>query len=257
VSISVTSLSLTPVKGTRISRVAQIDLRAGGATGDRAFYLIDEHGRMLNGKVLGELNGVISELGPDGHLRLRFPDGAVVEGHAAAGEPVETRFYSLTREERLVDGPWSEALTAYLHRPVRLVQAQAEQAVDRGAEGGVSVISCASLTRLAAEGAVDGVDARRFRMLVEIDGVDAHAEDAWVGRRFRIGPALVHFHGHVGRCLITSRDPETGVIDLPTLDILGAYRGDLETTEPLPFGIYGEVLEPGVVSVGDAVSAAD
>jgi MOSC domain-containing protein YiiM len=43
------------------------------------------------------------------------------------------------------------------------------------------------------------------------------------------------------------------VVDLPTLDILRAYRGDLDTTEPLPFGVYGEVLEGGRVAVGDPV----
>ncbi len=63
-------------------------------------------------------------------------------------------------------------------------------------------------------------------------------------------------HGHVGRCLITSRDPETGVVDLPTLDLLGSYRGDLDTTEPLPFGIYGEVVREGAVRVGDEVALA-
>jgi hypothetical protein len=31
------------------------------------------------------------------------------------------------------------------------------------------------------------VDVRRFRMLVEVDGVAAHAEDEWVGRTVRIG----------------------------------------------------------------------
>ncbi len=91
-------------------------------------------------------------------------------------------------------------------------------------------------------------------MLIEIDGVAAHEEDGWVGRRVRIGAAVVVMHGHVGRCLVTSRDPETGEVDLPTLDMLGGYRRDLDTTEPLPFGIYGEVLEPGRVSVGDAVA---
>jgi uncharacterized protein YcbX len=88
-------------------------------------------------------------------------------------------------------------------------------------------------------------------MLIEIDGVEAHAEDAWVGRSAKVGEAVVRWRGHVGRCLITSRDPESGVIDLPTLDVLGEYRRDLETTEPLPFGIYGSVQESGRVRVGD------
>jgi uncharacterized protein YcbX len=66
--------------------------------------------------------------------------------------------------------------------------------------------------------------------------------------------ARVRFGGHVGRCLVTSRDPETGVIDLPTLDALGWYRTHLDTTEPLAFGVYGRVEQPGTIRVGDAVT---
>ena len=91
-------------------------------------------------------------------------------------------------------------------------------------------------------------------MLIEIDGVRVHEEDQWVGRKVRIGEATVGFNGNVGRCLITSRDPDTGQIDLPTLDMLGDYRHHLYSTEPLPFGIYGQVLEPGTVRVGDEVA---
>ena len=85
--------------------------------------------------------------------------------------------------------------------------------------------------------------------------LDAHAEDNWVGRQVQVGAATVSFTGHVGRCLITSRDPDSGEIDLPTLDVLGEYRSDLNTTEPLPFGIYGEVIEPGEIRVGDRVTS--
>jgi uncharacterized protein YcbX len=135
---------------------------------------------------------------------------------------------------------------------VRLVEPEFG-AVDRGAEGAVSLISRASLDRLAAEAGQETLDSRRFRMLIEVDGVPAHAEDEWVGEAARVGQALVRFKGHVGRCLITSRDPESGEVTLPTLDILGRYRGNVPTTEPLPLGVYGEVLEAGTVRVGDAV----
>jgi uncharacterized protein YcbX len=127
-------------------------------------------------------------------------------------------------------------------------------AVDRGDLGAATLISTASLERLAAEADVDSIDARRFRMLIEVDGLDAHAEDRWVGSEVRIGEALLRFEGNVGRCLITSRDPDNGIVDLPTLELLGAYRRDDDATEPLPFGIYGSVLEEGVVRVGVAVT---
>ena len=90
-------------------------------------------------------------------------------------------------------------------------------------------------------------------VLIEIDGIDAHDEDRWVGQTTNVGDATIRWRGHVGRCLTTSRDPDSGDIDLPTLDMLRNYRAELESTEPLPFGIYGEVLEGGAVRVGDEV----
>jgi hypothetical protein len=39
---------------------------------------------------------------------------------------------------------------------------------------------------------------------------------------------------------------------MPTLELL-SYRRDLPSTEPLAFGVFGEVLEPGLVRLGDPV----
>jgi uncharacterized protein YcbX len=91
-------------------------------------------------------------------------------------------------------------------------------------------------------------------MLIEVDGIAAHEEDGWVGRQVRVGSALVRGCGHVGRCVITTRDPDTAEADLDTLKLLATYRHKIGTTEPLAFGIYGEVLEGGRVAVGDAVT---
>ena len=82
-------------------------------------------------------------------------------------------------------------------------------------------------------------------MLFGVDGIGPHEEDEWIGRRVRIGEAIVAVGGHTGRCIVTSRHPDTGVRNLPTLDVLAEYRDGVETTEPLPFGVWGEVAEPG------------
>jgi hypothetical protein len=80
--------------------------------------------------------------------------------------------------------------------------------------------------------------------------VDAHEEDSWIGAEVRIGEATVVFNGDIGRCVVTSRDPDSGVVDLPTLVTLASYRRD-GVSESLPFGVYGAVLVPGRVRVGD------
>ena len=69
----------------------------------------------------------------------------------------------------------------------------------------------------------------------------------------RVGEAEVELCGNVGRCIVTSRHPETGARTIPTLDILAEYRHGVETTEPLPFGVWGNVTEPGRVRLGDDV----
>jgi uncharacterized protein YcbX len=255
VSATVTALTTTPVKGLRVLTPSELQVGADGASDDRRFYLVDDRGWMVNGKRLGALSTVVPEY-YDGALALTFSGGEVVRGEVQLGERIDTRFYSRPAQATVVRGPWSTALSELVGEDVRIVEAAGRSGIDRGRAGAVSLISQASLAGLAAVAGSEGIDARRFRMTVEIDGVDAHGEDGWIGERVRVGGALVRFGGHVGRCLITSRDPETGVVDLPTLDLLRSYRGGLDTTEPLPFGIYGEVLEAGTVAVGDRVELA-
>jgi MOSC domain-containing protein len=252
-SAVVSGLALTAVKATRLREVERIWLDRDGVRENRRFFLIDERGRMVNSKPIGQLQTIVAEYcDSERTLSLRFPDGRVVSGRVRLGEVVHARFYSSSVHAPLVEGPWSQAISELAGRPLRLVESErACGAVDRAEDGTVSLISRASLARLAEQGGESQLDGRRFRMLIEIDGVPAHAEDEWVGSCVRIGSAGVAFTGHVGRCMITSRDPETGLVDLPTLDLLGAYRTGIGTTEPLPFGVYGEVREPGSISVGD------
>lgn len=256
---AVVGLALTPVKATRLRRVDRIELGPDGVRENRRFYLIDSRERMINSKLVGELQQVVADYcDAERTLRLELPDGQVVDGEIRLGDQVTTTFFSQTAEGWLVEGPWSAALSDCFGQTLRLVEVgDRATAVDRGATGAVSLISRASLTRLAQAGDGRSLDVRRFRMLIEIDGVEAHAEDGWVGCTVRIGEATIEFGGHVGRCLITSRDPDTGQVDLPTLDMLGDYRTGLDRTEPMPFGIYGRVLEPGTIRVGDEVTPMD
>jgi uncharacterized protein YcbX len=248
---TVTSLQTAAIKGTQLRSVDKITLGDTGAIGDRRFFVIDERSRMLNGKQLGALQAVVASY--DGvRLELGFPDRPAVDGVVEFAGPVTARFFSRELEGRVVHGPWAQALSDFVGRELQLVETAS--AVDRGCNGSVSLMSRGSLRRLAEQAETDVVDGRRFRMLIEVDGVAPHMEDEWVGRHVQIGESLLRFEGHVGRCLVTSRDPETGDVTLPTLDLLRAYRREVESSEPLPFGIYGRVVSGGTVQVGDSVT---
>jgi uncharacterized protein YcbX len=116
------------------------------------------------------------------------------------------------------------------------------------------MLSDASLDALARQVGADGVDARRFRMLIGIAGCEPHEEDAWLGRRVRAGDAVVRLHEQVARCAITTQNPTSGVPDFDTLREIRAYRGTREGDgKNIDFGIFGEVEVPGRVRVGDVV----
>jgi uncharacterized protein YcbX len=250
---SVAWITIAPVKALALESLDQVELAEGGPVGDRRFFLVDETGRLVNNKGLGilqQVRPVYDEA--DRTLELSFPDGATVKEAVALGDTIDTAFWGITLPARLVAGPWSDALSELAGKPLRLVDA-GRPAVDRGRGGAASLVSTSSLAVLAEELGVDAVDGRRFRMQFGIDGVEPHAEDGWIGKRIGIGQAIVVPIGNVGRCAVTTQNPETGRPDLDTLKALARYRAVPETTEPLPFGVHAAVSRAGLVRVGDPV----
>jgi MOSC domain-containing protein len=250
----VVRISIAPVKALHVVNPDEVELGHSGVAGDRRFWLIDQEGRLVNDKRRPHLLRVHAAWDEETRrLALSFPDGSEVDGIVEPGVPVEAELYGVPHPSRAVPGPWQQALLDYAGEPLTLLWSESG-AVDRGVGGGaVTLISRASLERLGQEAGVsERVDGRRFRMLFEIDGVGAHEEDEWFGRRVEIGDAVVAFVGDVGRCVVTKKNPDTGEHDLETLDTLAAYRRE-GRTEPLPFGVHGAVVRPGRVRVGDPV----
>jgi uncharacterized protein len=252
----VTWISIAPVKGLGLVHPEAVELGRSGVAANRAFYLVDERGQMVNGKRLGPLVTIAPTYDPALEtLTLVFPDGTVVAGHVATAEEVTTSFFGRPVFGHVVEGPWSNALSSYFERQLVLVKvAHKGDGADRGPKATVSLLSTASVNRLAAALGVEAsLDRRRFRMLFEVTGVPAHAEDMWLGRRIQIGGAVVAVRGLVGRCLVTGQDPDTGRMDIDTLGALRSYRRGPETGEALPFGVWGDVVQPGQVALNDVV----
>jgi uncharacterized protein YcbX len=250
----VSRLSIAPVKGLALLHPAEILLERHGVTENRRFHLIEPDGRRFASKECGPLVLVRAEYDTAAErLALRFPDGTVVADEVRAlGERVETDFYGRPVPGRIVCGPWAAALSEYAGRELLLVRPDAAGAgVDRG-PGPVTLVSEASVEELGRQ-VEDEVDGRRFRMLVEVAGCAPHEEDEWAGALVRVGGATVRVLDTVGRCVVTSRNPETGATDLDTLRAIQSYRGRNRETGGIDFGVWGDVVEPGRVRVGDPV----
>ena len=242
---TVARINVAPVKGLGLLHPEEVELTERGVESNRRYYLIAGW-RLFNGKDHGPLVRIAPEAG-NGELTLRFPDGHQVAGEVELGEKVVTNFWGRRVTGRLVEGPWSEALSDYAGTALLLVRTD-----EPGAGCDIHVgtlVTRASCERLGHELGAE-VDGRRFRMLFELDGAGAHEEDTW--DVVRIGEATVRAAGPVPRCAVTTQDPDTGVRTLDTLAGIKAYRG-LRDGKQLDFGVYFDVFEPGRVRVGDAV----
>ena len=250
---AVSLLSYTPVKGLALVHPDELYVDVHGVDDNRRFYLIGEDDRRYEITRDGRIALVVPAYDAETDLlSLRFPDSSVAEDRVELDGAVLTDFYGRPVSGRLVKGPWADALSAFVGKPLRLVKADRPAGgVDRE-RGPVSIVSDASVSELARQAGVAEVDGRRFRMLITLDGCRPHEEDEWVGRQLRIGEVVVRVLEQVARCAATTYSPETGTRDLDTLRIIRSYRG-VRDGKNLDFGIYGEVVRPGRVAVGDQV----
>ena len=250
---AVSLLSYTPVKGLALVHPEELYVDVHGVSDNRRFYLIGEDGRRYEITRDGRTSVIVPAYSAETEtLSFRFPDGSVAEGTVELDGEVVTDFYGRPVSGRVVKGPWADALSSFIGKPLRLVKTdRAAGSVDR-ANGPVSIVSDASVSELARQAGVEDVDGRRFRMLITLSGCRPHEEDEWVGADVRIGDLVVRVLEQVARCAATTYSPETGTRDLDTLRIIRSYRG-VRAGKNLDFGIYGEVVQPGRVAVGDPV----
>ena len=247
----VARLNIAPVRSLGLETRDEIDLGLDGVAEDRRFYVIDAGDRLVDQLTSGEMVQVTSWTNPEAtQLRLTFPDGTVVEDDVRLDGVIETNIHGRTAAGHIVDGPWGEALTAFLGREVRIVRCDRVGGTRKSHPA--TLMSDGSMGALRAVLGAGDLDARRFRMLIELDGGEAHEEDTWVGCQIALGETILRISAPVARCAMTTHDPETGQRDYDTLRAIKEYRGQVNGKD-LMFGVFGEVEQPGIIRLGDEV----
>ena len=254
IDFTITRLSTTPVKGLSLHHPDSIDLTTQGAAGDRVFYLLDDTGTLQSCTRNPGLYGLRAAYDPETrHLEIARGDQVLLGGIVEPAMTVDTDMWGLRRitSDVVADPVWSTFFSDIVGRRVRLVQARGPAYDARP----VTLLGTGSVAELARHGGLPEVDSRRFRMLIEFSSRQPHIEDSWVGKLLRVGEALLRGGGPVKRCAATTRDPESGAVNLPTLRLITGYRGRQQSVFGIGanFGVYGDVVEPGTISVGDTL----
>jgi len=250
--MKIARITVTPVKGTALHHPNEVMLEVYGVAENRRFFLVDQQGALLNNSKVPQLMQVRVDYESDReHLSFHFPDGSIAEGSAVAvGDPLVVDMWGHDVPTHLLGGTWTLALSGFLQTPVRLVRTEHYGGgVD---EEPLTLVSSESIQELSRQAGLDDVDGRRFRMLLEVSGCEPHEEDTWEGKRLRLGAATIMAGAPVPRCVVTTKDPDTGDKDINVLKLIHDYRGR-GAGNTLDFGIYGQVEEPGRVCVGDTV----
>jgi uncharacterized protein YcbX len=203
-----------PVKSLAGERLEAAELTAAGIPGDRVVQVRDDRDRILTARTHPRLLGLRSSLGPD------------CEPH--------------------VNGlPWTapavaDAIRAAAGASARLVR-----------DDGLERFDVLPLL-VATDGAIAhlGLDRRRFRPNILIEGVEGFGEHEWPGRRLRIGQAIIGVQKRRGRCVMTTYDPDSLEQDPSVLRRIVKEMGGR-------LGLDCYVIQGGRVAVGDRVEVME
>ena len=198
---AIEGLRVYPVKGLDGVDVDAARIREGGTLEyDREFALFDSEDRIVNGKWTDRIHELRTDFDPDTvELSVETPEREC-ETFELATETGRDRAAAWFGEDFGGD--------------LRLERDTTVGHVDR-TEMGPSVISTATLAEVASwfDDLTVESTRRRLRANVEVSGVPAFWEDRFVGDEapsFEAGPLRIEGVTPCARCVVPSRDPDTG-----------------------------------------------
>lgn len=251
------SIHIAPVKSLALVNPESVYVGFPGIKEDRRFLVRNDAGAMVTQRQIGKLAQVKADYSTATEvLCLEFPDGETVSGTPELGERTDMKVFRRQVWGRVVTGELSEALADFCGEPLMLMKPESP-GVSQDAYP-VSLLSQASIEHLG-DLAQDGVSVeyRRFRPNFLLDGCEPHEEDTWLGKVVAVGDDLcVRVEMLDPRCAITTLNPDTGERDMDTPRLILGYRPDVSGNGAC-FGVYGSVVTPGTVSVGNAVKVVD
>lgn len=199
------------VKSLRGEKLEAAEVLADGIRGDRSTQVVDHKGARMTGRTAKRLLGLQSGLAGSGE--------PTIDGHAWDSEEA----LGLIRDAA---GPGASLAPLGRHFDDRAIL-------------------------VATDGALDalGVDYRRLRPNIVIEGVEGLAENQWVGRRLRLGQVELDVVDRCVRCVMTTINPDTLEVDP---GVLKKINDEFDSK----MCVLCEVATPGTLQAGDPVELA-
>ena len=199
-------IDLYPIKSLPGLSVPSVTVLPGGALqGDRAFALGDAAGQVVNGKREVKVHGVRSRFTPNLDQITLWTE--------TPPQPPQT--FPLASDSAALTA-W---LSAYFGQPITLHHNPQGGFPDDTNAPGPTVVSTATLRTVADWLGLSLTETRgRFRTNLEVDGVPAFWEDhlftdTGAAVPFQIGTATFWGINPCQRCIVPTRDTQTGVAD--------------------------------------------
>lgn len=264
--MQVSQLFIFPLKSAAGIALPSIDVEPRGPRDDRRWMLVDAQNRFVSGREIGALVKLSANASERG-LALRWGDETLqVEYPADHAERCEVTLWDDQVDAALASDAAATWLSDRLGRPLRLVymDARSHRPVSTSHVQGEHEVSFADgypllLLSAAAVREVDrraggGIDARRFRPNIVIEGSEAHEEDRW--KRLRIGDIEFLNPKLCVRCVFTTVDPDSGLRDSrgEPLRSLKEYR---RSDRGIIFGVNLIALGTGRIQLGDPVQVLE
>jgi hypothetical protein len=271
-----------PVKSMIGGQVESAAIGPQGIVGDRTWAVRDQvRGGIRGAKVLGGLMRLSARYadGADGPVLISLPDGSTVatdDGDAAtrvsAAIDHEVTLEPLHPPEDLEhyrrgapyhDDPMDELRSIFGRTddeplpdltvfPPVIFEHETPPGTYHDAFP-LLVVTTSALRTLQDDLPGSTIDVKRFRPSLVVDTGDApgHPELDWVGRRVRVGDAVLRIEVACARCVMVTREVDD---ELPQdRTILRHIVKELDQS----FGVYAEVETPGPVRTGDPVTLLD
>lgn len=267
-SVTLSGISIYPIKSTAGQVLDQSEVEARGLSGDRRWMVVDPDGRFLTGRQLPRLTLIHTRHEETG-LTLSKPGAASMR--VRIPDPSSTNHSVVVWQDQVA--AWDAGdqaahwLSDFLERECRLMYMaeQHQRPVEAGHSKPGDIVSFADAfpLLLISEASLEDLNSRlkrkvsmaHFRPNLVIKGCAAYAEDQW--RRIRIGKIEFDLVKACSRCVFTTVNPENGeqYADGQPLRALADYRRD--DRGRVLFGVNLIARGAGQLSCSDLLTVLD